>query len=636
MQPSVVLASMPWAPVTEPSLALGILKSQLKQAGIACRVVHANLGLLRHITYETYTSIAEYWGLDEFVFTECLSPGVDDRQIAALVERCFEHLRSGARQSRYATVPALCEMLLRFRGEIAPAYMEECAAEILRDRPTMVGFSCMFDQNLASVAVAKTIKERSPDTLIVLGGYALQGPPGEEILKAFPWIDGIARGDGEAMISKLAYASVGAGRLEEIDGLLVRGFPPRPQKNVSLEASPDPDYQDWFADVAALERLSEIKITTGTLPVESSRGCWWGQHKHCVFCGIDDDTLKFRNKSPDKVLAMLGDMRTTYGDHEFRFSDYILPQPYFAKLLPRLADARPKYKLKCEIKANQTYPRMQALAAAGFHEVQPGIESFSTHVLKAMDKGVSGIQNVALLKYGYVEGVIVHYNFLYGLPGEEPEDYQWMLRSLPRLYHLIPPVSRTEAIITRFAPLQADPARFGWDVTLRHHPCYDVLFSDATLAETGFSLDDYGYYFEQYLQFGEEMDRLHGQVVAQINHWKKQHREKKVYLAFERRNGSLLFGDTRFDDQRNIELSGPESAVYLACNAAPTTMASVIEELSARDCAESDVRLAIERLDEERLIWLEDNQLLGLGIARELVDQRMRSDWPAQWVSIYR
>ena len=289
-------------------------------------------------------------------------------------------------------------MLLRFRDEVAPAYLQECANKILAHKPTLLGLSCMFDQTLASVAVAKIVKAQSPETLIALGGYALQGPPGEQVLNAFPWIDCIARGDGEAIIVELAKASVDAMRLENIDGLLVRSHSPRPQRNINLEVSPDPDYEDWFADIAALKRDADTEIITGSLPVESSRGCWWGQHKHCVFCGIDEDTLKFRNKSAGKILDMLGTMRSRYGDYELRFSDYILPHSYFDDLLPVLARADSKYRLKCEIKANQSAERMTKLARAGFLEVQPGIESFSSEVLKLMDKGVSGIQNVAILK----------------------------------------------------------------------------------------------------------------------------------------------------------------------------------------------------------------------------------------------
>ncbi len=637
MAPSLVLASMPWAPVTEPSLALGILTAQARKAGIRAKAIHLNIDLLEHVTFDTYVKVAEYWGVNEFVFTELMSPGVDDAQVEALVDRCAEHLSGDRQDPRYETIEALLEMLLKFRFEVAPGYLERCADKVLAEEPTLLGLTCMFDQTLASVALAQIVKQRAPDTMVILGGYAVQGPPGEQVLNSFPWIDAIARGDGEAMIVDLAKASVGEHKLHEIDGMLTRGQLPRPLRNANLQKSPDPDYTDWFVDVAALERDTEVKIMTGTLPVESSRGCWWGQHKHCVFCGIDEDTLKFRNKSSDRTYEMLEYMRETYGDFEFRFADYILPKPYFDELLPRLAKREPPYRLKCEIKANQSPDRVRALSRAGFKEVQPGIESFSSGVLKLMDKGVSGIQNVSLIKHGYLNEIVIHYNFLYGIPGETPEQYREMRCNIPRLYHLTPPVSRSEAIVTRFAPLQADPTRFGYTTAPVHHRCYDVLFSKEVLAKTGISLDDYGYYFARYRDFDEDMLDLYNQCVAQINHWKEQHREREVTLDYEDDGKELRFRDTRYDEERIIVFEAVPRAAYLACDEAPIGFkrlaASVCAELG---CEEGEVAEAIDALDEERLIWREDDRAFGLAVPRAIADARLASNWRSQWISIYR
>ncbi len=637
MEPSIVLASLPWAPVTEPSLALGILTAQARRAGIRAKSMHLNIDLLDHVTFDTYVKVAEYWGVNEFVFTEAMSPGVDEAQIEALVDRCAEHLSGDRVDEKYTTIEALLEMLLKFRFEVAPGYLERCADKVLAEAPTMLGMTCMFDQTLASVALASIVKARAPETLIVLGGYAVQGPPGEQILKSFPWIDAISRGDGEVAILKLAQASVGAQALHEIDGVLARGHEPRPHRNANLQASPDPDYADWFADVAALEHDTGVRIVTGTLPVESSRGCWWGQHKHCVFCGIDEETLIFRHKSSDRAFDMLDHMRRTYGDLEFRFADYILPKPYFDELLPRLAELDPPQRLKCEIKANQSPDRVRALSRAGFKEVQPGIESFSSPVLKLMDKGVSGIQNVSLLKQGYLNEIVIHYNFLYGIPGETVADYREMRHNIPRLYHLTPPVSRSEAIVTRFAPLQADPERFGYEKDAVHHRCYDVLFSQKVLAATGISLDDYCYYFARHRDFEEDILDLYNQCVAQINHWKKQHRDREVTLDFIDDDGGLRFRDTRYDDAQEIRVGPVARAAYLACHDAPISLGRMAPGICAGlGCSESEIEDAVGMLDEERLIWREDDKLFGLAVPREIADARLASNWRAQWISIYR
>ena len=75
------------------------------------------------------------------------------------------------------------------------------------------------------------------------------------------------------------------------------------------------------------------------------------------------------------------------------------------------------------------------MAEAGFVEVQPGIESFSSMALTAMDKGTSAIQNAQTLLLGKAHGVQVHWNLLYGFPDDDADDYERMLETLSRLAH---------------------------------------------------------------------------------------------------------------------------------------------------------------------------------------------------------
>lgn len=638
MEPSVVLASMPWAPVQEPSLALGLLGATLRAHDVRTRVMHLNTLLLEHVTYDTYVDLAGYWGLDEFVFTELLSPGLDDAQVEALAERCTAMRRTVDPGQRYPAPSDLLDMLLRFRGEVALDYLEQCADRVLAQRPTMLGLTCMFDQTLASVALARIVKDRSPQTLVVLGGYALEGPPGEQVLESFGWVDAVVRGDGENVVVPLAHASAGRRAPAGIPGVQVRGEPAVQAQPVNLADGPDPDYDDWFDDVARLQRETGIRVVTGALPVESSRGCWWGQRKHCVFCGIDEETLKFRHKPAARTLDMLAAMRSRYGEHPLRFSDYIMPREYFGDLLPQLEQVRPPYRLHCEIKANQTDDSVADLARAGFEEVQPGIESFSDEVLKLMDKGVTAVQNVALLRYGYIHGVLVHYNLIYGIPGESAGAYRQMLERIPRLYHLMPPVSRTEAIVTRFAPMHTTPHRFGWLSTPRHHRCYDVLFGADFLETTKFDLDDYAYYFEPYEDFASEMKELYAQVVLQVNHWKRLHRERVVVFTYADDGERVVLEDSRFHaEPATSVLDGLAREVYLACTRGPTNLERLATALvDGGRCTRAELDAVVARLDDARAVWWDGRMLLALAVPRDVCDAHVANGWRQRWTAVYK
>ncbi len=636
MEPRVALVSMPWAPFTEPSLALGILKAELAGAGIASRVFHSNLGLLRHVTGSAYQQISMYWALNEFTFTGVIDPKLSSTQMQCLVERCVGSTDESDLQTGhpFRSATDLGRALLDMRHGCVPLYLAECAEEVLAYEPTMVGFTCMFDQTIASAALALLIRQKRPDVLIVFGGYALEGPPGMVVLRAFPQIDAIATGDGEPQIVPLARASIDRSRLWNIPGVVGRQpSPAAPRPQYQLESSPDPDYSDWFIDLERLQTRDRVTVFSDVLPIESSRGCWWGQKHHCVFCGIDEGTLSYRSKTPDKVVAMLARMRERYGSEKsYRFSDYIFPQNFIKEVLPRLAEVEPRYTLHCEIKANQNEERIKAFAAAGFNELQPGIESFDSGVLKVMDKGVTGIQNVYLLKLGYLHGIQINYNILYGLPGEQPEWYHAMIQQVPRLYHLTPPATRTEAIVTRFAPMQADPARFGSTARPRHHRCYDSLFSEGFLESTGFSLDDYAYYFDRYFDYDPRANSCYSMLVHEVDHWKRQHLEREVMLSSEVVDGRVRIRDSRFGKCKKIVLTPAESRVYLSCDQAPQLVDAMSRDTGLPP---ADLDDALERLDRKRLVWREGGRVLGLAIPDGVVRAHQERGWQKSWTSLY-
>jgi len=630
---SVALVSMPWGPVGEPSLGLAILKSSLQNGGFSSRVFHLAPRLLHWLTIETYEMIAGSWGINEFIFSGLLDSGFDVAQQDELLAYAERYVTT--RQyphPRYKTMQDVYQMVMHLRTNIAPEFVDECVCRILSCSPRLVGFTCMFDQTLASVAVAKKLRQQVPDLRIILGGYALEGDPGTTVVKAFPWIDTVVVGDGEEQIVELAHEAVGGSRPIN---LLTSGKQ-RIAKRVDIAKSPVPDYANWFADIEDLAEERSVRIKPKALPIESSRGCWWGQVKHCVFCGIDEETLKYRHKPADDTLAMLDVLRARHGDYLFRFADYILPKTYYSDLLPALAASPRKFRLHCEIKANHPPERVRLLADAGFVEFQPGIESFSTAVLKRMDKGVRAVDNVSLLKAGYVNRIIVDYNFLYGLPGDETQDYEEMLAMVPRIYHLSPPVARTQTVVTRFAPLQANPERFGLNQH-RHHHCYDILFSNEFLAESGFDYDQYAYYFERGFKYSQSLATLYSQLVIQVEHWKNLHRERFVELSYlKMRSPSLRITDSRFGESEEYELSPVCSVVYASLDPRPIRADVAHKELQATlPLSDAEFADAVQHLDERRLIWRDGDVLLGLAVPAEIAENHRVSEWPRQWNSIY-
>lgn len=177
--------------------------------------------------------------------------------------------------------------------------------------------------------------------------------------------------------------------------------------------------------------------------------------------------------------------------------DNIIDMKYFKGLLPHIAASGWDLRIHYEVKSNLTREQIQTLKAAGIVHVQPGIENLSSRVLKQMRKGVSGSQNVQVLRDCEEHGLTVAWNFLYGFPGEEAQDYIGIIEQLPALVHLQPTTGARRIAIERFSPNFADPslgfgdqrpaAFYAYVYALPEHELMDLayLFDTVSLGLTG-------------------------------------------------------------------------------------------------------------------------------------------------------
>ena len=388
---------------------------------------------------------------------------------------------------------------------------------------------------------------------------------------------------------------------------------PRP----SMASVPRPDYDDFFRDLSRLEREHKVRISCGILPVEASRGCWWGQKQHCVFCGIDEATLRYRQMQPSQVLGMLDDLSQRYEVDSFRFVDYILPFSYYETLLGELEERHAPYSLTCEIKANIKPSIFRRLRAAGFTEMQPGIESFSTSILSKMQKGVSAIRNILTLKLAVMHDVVLHYNILFGLPSDTCEEYEKLLEVVPLLYHLRPPFSDVLVAVTRFAPLQTDPERFRIAKSGHARP-YDLILSRDYLRQHDIDLDDLAYYFGPGFEYPPELTRLYSLLKVQVAYWRRVHSERQVELSSELGPDSLVtIYDSRYTDVPRVRtLSEVAGRIY---GVAPSGLFSMREltEMLRGTSTPDEVSQAVSELEQDRLVYREGELVVCLAVPRD-------------------
>lgn len=617
------LVNMPFGSVMRAPIALGLIKAQLQGAGLAARVHNLNFVFAHALGFGSYEMIARFKGVETQVSEWLFAEAAWRRPLAMSDE---EFLRTCG--DELETIPNVADpaaWLGQIRREVVGSYLEYCYRRLTEQGPPrVVAFSCMFFQTIAALALGRLLKERHPEIAVVYGGACFHGEAGEELFDRLPWIDAVATGEADDIVVPLFQALVEGVAPAPLPGLRVRhrgeiilGPPAAPTPDESLETLPDPDYQEFFEDAAHVGLMDNpVWAERVALPFEASRGCWWGQKKHCTFCGLNGDGIGFRVKSSEAVLAMLRRMDARYPVRNLQATDNIMAMSYFKTFLPPLIEqplrsSLGRVDLFFEVKSNLTRGQLKSLADAGVRYVQPGIESLSTHLLQVIDKGVTALQNVFFLKCSTEYGLLPLWNLLVRVPRERAEDYAEMAAWMPLLFHLRPPTGGAPRVeCHRYSPYFFRSGVYVED--LRPARWYRGIFPEDEL-----DLGRIAYYFDVTWKdtLGEP---AYDDVTRLANEWMERWREAEVprLTMHDAPDERLLIEDTRGGRLVRTELSARQAWIYLALSDI-SSVPRVHAQLPARVAAalgEPEIEAELVELVDRGLALREGERFLGLAL----------------------
>ncbi len=633
----VLLVQMPWSVSRCPSLALSTLKSRLRAEKIACAVVYPSLLWARRIGIEANDHLAQTEISAEWFFSYSLFGPAGTGE----VDNGWEHLaRLGHMGSDWLKRYFYDSSGLRFdcrrlAERDVPAFLEDCLRLYPWERYDIIGFSTTFNQNLAALSLAKRIKQRYPEKRIVFGGGNVAGEMGLEHLRAFGWLDAVVDGEGEIPLVALARAWEKGGWRDPIPGAhwrdgkekIISG--PRPPP-IRLDELPFPDHSDYFK---ALEEYRLKPVVRPAISFESSRGCWWGEKRHCTFCGIYDMT--YSSLSGTRLLKLVSWLSKKYGVTEMTAVDNILDMKHFRDCFPRLKRRRLDLRLGYDVKPSLKKAQVKLMKDAGVDRVLCGIETLSSGPLRLMQKGTRAIQNISLLKHARESGILVNWNLLYAVPGQTAEEYEEVLAAACAVSHLDPPGTVCPVTTLRFTPYHSRGADFGLS-NLRPKSIYRFLYP-----ENRVDLRRIAYYFDHDMQ-DEPMHARYGAALKKLHAgWRAATLENETFLFFERLPGSIRIFDSRLrspDDSqasfRSHKWGGLDAELYLFCDEirSRTEIAEFAAKRRRSDGVEIRVEDSLRRLVASGVLLREDGSYLSLALpasayprqTRQRADQLLR------------
>ncbi len=600
----VALVNMPFAGVHIPSLALTQLKAVLQREfpdDVSTDVLYLSHDVAELLDLELYRTLSDdvvttVTGFPDWLFRGAAFPELSDNA-DAYVRRYKHSIRAAGRG---------VEELLPLREKLA-AFLDTLIERYSLDQYSLVGFTTMFDQLAASIAMARRLKVRSQQLITVVGGPAVELSAGAVVARRISAFDFVF--SGPALKSFPAFVgSLLRGDLEGCHG--IRGV--YSSRNVdrlggtfggeeNIDAWLPLDYDDFLASLRA-----KCPGVSPELFFETSRGCWWGEKSHCTFCGLNGTTINFRQMAPERAIAQFEYLFSRYPDVlRFFCVDNILDKSYYTTVLPFVRPPK-GVSVFYEMKVETDYERLQALSTAGITRVQPGIEALSTSVLKLMGKGTTAFKNIDFLKKAKEIGLDVDWNLLLGFPNEDPSVYEKYLRDIPMLVHLQPPEAAFPVRFDRYSPYHQRPDDFRLD--LRPIDFYEFIFpfSESERMEFAYFFSDHNFQNGYMFNLARWQRHVETAVDYWISRWTQSDSGLAPALELSAEADQVL--DSRTGEWVRHDVS-PLGVSVLRVLDRPMRFERASEQLGVHEEA---VVMEIEQLAEQGLLFREGDKFLSL------------------------
>jgi hopanoid biosynthesis associated radical SAM protein HpnJ len=268
------------------------------------------------------------------------------------------------------------------------------------------------------IRLAKKIRETNPKIKIAFVGPHVSVLP-ERSLKDCREIDFVVRKEFDYAVYEFAHGKP----LEEILGISYL-------KNGSAVHTPDrPEVQD----LDSLPHVTEVyrrdlDVTKYNVPfllypyvsLYTTRGC----PAQCTFC-LWPQTLSghpWRKRSTDDVAREMADAKEYWPNvREFFFDDdtFNIQKPRTIELCSKLKPL--KLTWSCTSRVTTDYETLKAMKEAGCRLLIVGYESGDQQILKNIKKGATIERARQFTKDCHKLGLVVHGDFILGLPGETRE-----------------------------------------------------------------------------------------------------------------------------------------------------------------------------------------------------------------------
>lgn len=303
--------------------------------------------------------------------------------------------------------------------------IEETVKWIWEKDPDVIGLSALMHSAKTAVSISKEIKKEVSDIPIIFGNF-YSSFCAEKVLKKYPSIDVIVRGEGEYTTLELVESYEKGYSLVNVEGISFRigeevySTPDRsPIKDVNELPFPDRDQLDTEYD----SHISgAILATKKFMSIITSRGCSY----RCRFCICNEGSGQiWRPRSVDNIMKEL--MMLTSNDYKqilFVDDNFTTDPKRVFRLCERIQKEKLDIQWFCEGRVDGcSLEMLKSMKRAGCKAIFFGIESAHQHILDYYNKGITPELSRRAVRAARKAGIdFIIGSFILGAPHETKEE----------------------------------------------------------------------------------------------------------------------------------------------------------------------------------------------------------------------
>ena len=334
--------------------------------------------------------------------------------------------------------------------QTARGFSEEQVLDwVKKEDPDILGFSVLQSSAKEASKLAQLVKAWNPSVTIVMGNYHATFND-VRILKKYPFVDIIVRGEGEYACLDLAKCLEREGNLGEVKGITFRNngdtvsTPDRPLIK-KIDELPIPDRN--LTNAQYTSTVFGVKVATRKFTtVLTSRGCSF----QCSFCGCRKFARGiWRPRSVENIMKELEMLQSEgYGEILLVDDNFTLNKKRARKLCQEIKRKGLDLRWFCDSRVDTCdYDMFKDMVKAGCNGVYFGIESANQRILDYYNKGITPDQAIDAVQKARKAGVsIIVGSFIVGAPDETRSEVENTLKFAQRIDIDVPSFSILGAI----------------------------------------------------------------------------------------------------------------------------------------------------------------------------------------------